>query len=411
MIDLALLREDPERISNQIYKKDPAFDVPSLIALDSSVRSLRLRVESLRQKKNELADSAKGGITSELREQSMAVGKELKEAESALYDAEVDFKALYLRCPNIPNDCLPEGNKEANAVVARHGQPPSFSFSMKNHVELGQLNKWFDFSAAATMTGSNFVLYRGQAVALLHSLILFMLQHNREFGYELIFPPFLVNEKSLENASNFPKFREEVYSVPGDNLYLIPTAEVNLANLYRDTIFSASDLPVRLTAATSCFRREAGGYGAAERGLIRVHQFEKVELFTYCEPDSSAQELEKMRSCAESLLQKLGLHYQVTLLAAQDCSFPSAQTYDLEVWLPSQGIYKEVSSCSNCTDFQARRASVRYRTDPNSKPRLVHTLNGSSLALPRLIAALMETYQTEDGSISMPPVLKGYGLL
>jgi seryl-tRNA synthetase len=225
----------------------------------------------------------------------------------------------------------------------------------------------------------------------------------------LILPPYLVNEKSLEVTGNFPKFKDQVYQIPNDDLYLIPTAEVSLANMYRDHIFAADDLPLRLTAWTSCFRREAGSYGATERGLIRIHQFEKVELFTFCQPEKAHEELDRMVSCAEKLLEMLGLTYRISLLAAQDCSFPSARTYDLEVWMPGQEAFYEVSSASNCTDFQARRGSIRYRKTATSKPELVYTLNASSLALPRLIVALMETYQQEDGSIKLPEILKHYG--
>jgi len=215
-----------------------------------------------------------------------------------------------------------------------------------------------------------------------------------------------VNEKSLIVAGNFPKFKDQVYAMPEDGLYLIPTAEVSLANLYRNQILVADQLPINLTAWTSCFRREAGSYGATERGLIRVHQFEKVELYTICEPEHSHNELERMLACAEDILKQLGLHYRISLLAAQDCSFPSAKTYDIEVWLPGQNAYYEVSSCSNCTDFQARRGLIRYKKTVDDKTHLVHTLNGSSLALPRLMVALMEVYQQKDGSILMPDVLK-----
>jgi seryl-tRNA synthetase len=210
----------------------------------------------------------------------------------------------------------------------------------------------------------------------------------------------------LTVASNFPKFRDQVYAVPEDGLFLTPTSEVNLSNLYRDKILSAEQLPIRMTSWTSCFRREAGGYGATERGLIRIHQFEKLELYTICEPEKSFQELDRMIACAESILKKLDLHYRISLLAAQDCSFPSAKTYDIEVWMPGQGAYYEVSSCSNCTDFQSRRGKIRYKAKEGDKAHLVHTLNASSLALPRLMVALMETYQQADGSIALPEILK-----
>jgi len=406
MIDLGLLREHPEVTAELLKKKDPAFDVDKLIELDGSVRSLRLEVEGLRREKNELAQKGKAGITPELREQSKKIGTTLKEKEKQLQETSEQFKQLYLRCPNIPEEDVPAGDKEQNVVVKQVGEKPVFSFTPKNHVELGAQNHWLDFERAAVMTGNNFALYKGDAVRLMYALTMFMLKNNIEAGFEPILPPYLVNAKSLEVASNFPKFKDQVYAIPEDNLYLTPTAEVNLSNLYRDTILSADQLPARMTAWTSCFRREAGGYGATERGLIRIHQFEKVELYTVSEPEKSEQELERMLACAETILQKLNLHYRVSLLAAQDCSFPSAKTYDIEVWMPGQGAYFEVSSCSNCTDFQARRGAIRYRPKPESKTELVHTLNGSSLALPRLMVALMETYQQEDGSIAIPDILK-----
>lgn len=411
MIDLMVLREHYEHVKTLLLKKEPTFPIEQLRMLDEQVRSVRSRVETLRHRKNELAQQGKSGITPQLREESIAIGKEIKEQEVALAGLEQQFHALYLRCPNIPEPDLPEGGKEANKVVAMFGMKPTFNFAIKNHVELGTALGWFDFEKAAQMTGSNFALYKGESVKLMYALTMFMLKHNAEYGYEYVLPPYLVNEQSLEIASNFPKFKEQVYAIVPDGLFAIPTAEVSLANMYRDTIFSVDQLPIRMTSWTSCFRREAGTYGATERGLIRIHQFEKVELYTYCEPEQSDAELEKMLACATALLQKLGLHYRVSLLAMQDCSFPSAKTYDIEVWMPGQNAYYEVSSCSNCTDFQARRGGMRYRKIANNKPTFVHTLNGSSLALPRLMVALMETYQQADGSVIIPDVLKGYGLL
>ena len=285
------------------------------------------------------------------------------------------------------------------------GKQPTFSFEPKNHLELGEALGWFDFETGSLIAGSQFPLYKGPAVTLIYALTRLMLKNNSKQGYQPIIPPTVVNEQSLIVASNFPKFRDQVYAIEADQLYLIPTAEVSLVNMYRNQILSAEQLPIRLTAWTSCFRREAGGYGAHERGLIRMHQFEKVELFTFSEPEQSPAELERMLSCAEDILKLLGLHYRVSLLATQDCSFASARTYDIEVWMPGQKAYYEVSSVSNCTDFQARRGSIRYRKTTTSKPALVHTLNGSSLALSRLMVALMETYQQPDGSIALPGIL------
>lgn len=410
MIDLGLLREKTAAVIEGLKKKDPTFDAQQLYDLDCRVRKMRLEIEQLRHKKNEMAAQAKGGVTQELREASIAVSKELKEKEQELQNVETAFNNLYLACPNLPEDDLPVGNKEANKVIKVVGEKPTFSFEVKNHLDLATALGWLNFDEAAVMTGSNFALYKGDAVKMIYTLTMMMLKNNIKHGYEPILPPYLVNEQSLIVASNFPKFKDQVFAVSEDKLYLTPTAEVNLASLYRNKILSASQLPIRLTAWTSCFRREAGGYGANEKGLIRMHQFEKVELYTLCEPHDSPAEQERMLACAEDILQKLGLHYRVSLLAAQDCSFPSAKTYDIEVWFPHLKEYREVSSISNCTDFQARRGLIRYKKTPESKTELVHTLNGSSLALSRLMVAIFETYQQRDGSIAIPDALKKEGL-
>jgi len=406
MIDLGLLREKPAYVIALLKKKDPSFDVQLLIDLDKKRRKLQVTVESLRHQKNELAKQAKDGITDELRAESIEIGKQLKEKEVELKKLEETFRAHYLHCPNLIQEDIPAGGEEANLVIRQIGQKQTHSFPIKHHVSLGEKLGWFDFEAAAKIAGKNFALYKGDAVRLLYALTMFMLKNNSKHGYSVIAPSVLVDETSLEVAGNFPKFKDQVYAITEDKLYLTPTAEVNLSNLYRDHLFMQDELPVRLTAWTSCFRREAGAYGATERGLIRIHQFEKVELFTICEPKNSADELERMLATAEDILKKLGLHYRIVLLAAQECSFSSAKTYDIEVWLPGQKDYYEVSSVSNCTDFQARRGLIRYKEQSTGKARLVHMLNGSSLALPRLMVALMEVYQQEDGSIAIPAILK-----
>ncbi len=405
MIDLGRLRKDPQEICALIKRKEPSFDIERLCSLDSELAKVRLSVEALRQQKNELAAQGKSGITDALRTQSIEVSKKLKSEEAQLEELEQAFNNLYLACPNVPDADIPQGFKEANKVVKIVGEKPHFSFPVKNHLELGTALGWFDFEAAATMTGTNFALYKGDGVLLLYALSMFMFKNNLKHGFKPVQVPYVVNEASLVVASNFPKFKDQVYKIGEDELYLIPTSEVSLANLYRKHILARQELPIRMTSWSSCFRREAGGYGSAERGLIRIHQFEKLELFTLCEPENSPAEQERMLACAEDILQQLGLHYRISLLAAQDCSFPSAKTYDIEVWLPGQQAYYEVSSVSNCTDFQARRGAIRYRQEAESKPELVHTLNGSSLALPRLMVALLEVYQQADGSIKLPEVI------
>ena len=405
MIDLARLRQDAQAVTALIKRKDPDFDVAGLISLDVRVRELTVHVETLRAQKNSLADQAKSGITPALRDASIAVGKDLKEKEIALKDAEDAFAHLALTCPNILLPGIPDGGKEANQVVRTWGTKVAFNFDFKHHVELGEQNKWFEFDAATTTAASNFVWYHEEGARVIYALTRLMLKNNRAHGFKMAIPPFLANETTLTVSGNFPKFKEDVFTVSADNLYAIPTAEVSLVNYYRDKIIPTDDLPVRMTAWTSCFRREAGNYGKMERGLIRIHQFEKVELVSLCKPENSEQELEMMVGCAESLLQQLGLHYQVSLLAAQDCSFQSSKTYDIEVWLPGQNRYYEVSSASNCTDFQARRGKIRHRKSQDDKTELVHTLNASSLALPRLMVALMEVYQQPDGTIVLPEVI------
>ncbi len=409
MIDIQLLKTHSD-YTQRILKKDPTFPIALLLEKEEAVRLLQAEIESLRSQKNALAQQSHKGVTDEIRKQSIALGTQLKEKEEAFVKIEEEYKTLLLSCPNIPEADLPVGNKEANYVVRQWGTKPTFDFTIKNHVELGEQNQWFNNEAAAKIAGSGFIFYQKESVKLLYALAFFMLKHNSKQGFEVMIPPYLTNEASLLTAGNFPKFKEEVFSVGADGLYLIPTSEVCLTNIYRDEIIDGEKLPIRMTAWSSCFRREAGNYGKMERGLIRIHQFEKVELFSICEPEHSQQELEKMVASAELLLQKLGLHYRVSLLATEDCSFQSAKTYDIEVWLPGQNRYYEVSSASNCTDFQARRGKIRYRKNAGEKPRLVHTLNASSLALPRLMVAIMETYQQSDGTIKLPDVLTDYML-
>lgn len=405
MINLTWLREDPKRVIALIKKKEPTFDVERMYELDEKLRSVRSEVEVLRQKKNELAQAGRSGVTQELRDQSIALGKELKQREQLLDEAQKEFDNLYLACPNVPFDDVPEGNKAENVAVKVVGKKPEFNFPIKNHLELGETLGWLDFEAGARMAGSQFPMYKGMGAQMVYALTRMMLKNNLKHGFEIMLPPCIANETALLVASNFPKFREQVYSISEDHLYLSPTAEVVLTNLYREHIFGDNQLPKRMTAWTSCFRREAGGYGATERGLIRIHQFEKVEIYTVCEPEQAAQEHERMLACAEDILHQLGLHYRVSLLAAQDCSFASAKTYDIEVWLPGQNCYYEVSSSSNCTDFQARRGSIRYKKAHMKKPELVYTLNTSSLAVPRLMVALLETYQQADGTVKLPETL------
>ena len=411
MLDLTEFRKNPDTFKKEVLKKDPSFDVDLFLALDEQFRNISLEVEALRKIKNDLAKEAKSGITSEIRERSIQAGKELKQKELILEEVEKQYKSMMLSCPNIMYPDVPVGGKEKNKEVKVVGEKKSFDFAVKDHLQLGNELGWFDFEGAARITGSNFAMYKGDGVKLLYSLTWLMLKNNIKHGFEPVLPPYLVSTKSMETSGQLPKFADGAYKVEDESLYLTPTSEVNLLNYYRDSILQVDELPKRVTSWTSCFRREAGNYGHAERGLIRIHQFEKVELVSLTEPNKSLDELDRMMACAEDILQQLGLHYRVVLLAAQDSSFQSAKTYDIEVWMPGQQSYYEVSSASTCTDFQARRAKIRYRQQEGAKTEYVHTLNASSLALPRLMVALMETYQQEDGSIQLPDCLKEQGWL
>lgn len=406
MIDLNRLRQEPEIVKGLILLKEPSFPIDRLYSLDHEVRSIKTEVEALRKEKNDLASLGAKGASPEVREKSITLGKTLKEKEAQLETVEAEFNQLWLSCPNIPQEDLPVGGKEANKPVSIVGEKPVFSFPFKNHVELNEKLGWFDLTIASTMVGSQFVMYKGMGAKIIYALTNLMLKNNTKHGFQVILPPYMIAEKGLFNAGELPKFKGAYYKVEQEDLCLIPTAEVSLTNLHANQILNRDQLPLRYTAWTSCFRREAGGYGSTERGLIRIHQFEKVEIYSISTPEDAQQEQQRMLECAQVLLKQLGLHYRVTLLAAQDCSFQSTKTFDIEVWLPGQDRYYEVSSCSNCSDFQARRAGIRYRTAPDAKPSLVHTLNASALALPRLMVAIMENFQQADGSVVLPDVLQ-----
>lgn len=404
MIDLALLRKEPKRVKDLILKKDPNFDVDMLIKLDEETRALKTEVESLRKDRNNISSQASSGITDDIRQQSIEISKKLKQKDEKLNTIEAELKKTWQSCPNIPMEDIPTGGKDKNIVVATFGEKPKFDFSPSNHMQIGEKLDWLDFNSAASMTGSQFVTYKGDAVKLMYALYNLMFKINTKHGFTPIMTPEIVTEQALINSGNLPKFADDVYKIPEDNLYLIPTAEVTLTNLYANKILDIDKLPIRHCCHSSCFRREAGGYGMQERGLIRIHQFEKIELYTICKSENSQDEQKLMLQCAEEILQTLGLHYRVSMLASQDCSFSSAKTYDVEVWLPGQDKYYEVSSISNCTDFQARRAAIRYKSSQNTSvpTTFVNTLNASALALPRLIVALIENYQTKDGDVQFP---------
>lgn len=405
MIDLRLLREQPEFVRTVLAKKDPSFPIDALAAADESVRLIRNTVEELRSEKNRLS---LGKPTPETIAQSKEIGARLASQEALLVTEEKKLNDLWYACPNLPEDVVPVGNKAENETVRSWGVMPQFSFEPKHHLVLNEKAKWFDLEVGTKIAGSQFVFYTPLGTKIIYALTNMMLKNNASFGYEPVLPPYVVSKEALYNAGNLPKFQGDFYELTENEGCLTPTAEVCLTTIHANEILSEEQLPKRYTAWTPCFRREAGGYGSLERGIIRIHQFEKVEIFAITKPEDSSAEQEKMVACAENLLKKLGLAYRVSLLAGQDCSFSSAKTFDIEVWLPGQNRFYEVSSASNCTDFQARRAQIRYKTADMKRPALAHTLNASALALPRLMVALMEQGQQPDGSIVLPPALQEY---
>jgi len=340
------------------------------------------------------------------------VSEGIKSLEEKLKTFDLELKSILLNIPNIPHESVPEGlSTESNLEVLRSGEKPEFSFSPKPHWEIGQNLGILDFERASKITGSRFAVYLGKGALLERALINFMLDiHTREKGYKEVIPPFIVNEASLTGTGNLPKFEEDLFKLRGLSWYLVPTAEVPLTNFYRGEILEEETLPQRFVAYTPCFRSEAGSYGKDIRGLVRQHQFNKVELMTFSFPENSYEELEKLRADAEDILKRLELHYRVVVLCSGDLGFSGAKTYDLELWMPNRDNFLEISSCTNCEDFQARRANIRFRseTKAKSKPQFVHTLNGSALALGRTVSAILESYQQEDGSVVVPKALRPY---
>jgi len=412
MLDLKAIRSDPEGGLARLRRRDPTLDLGPILALDEERRELQKRVDDLRRRQNEGSErlaSLKGGNPAE-REALLAEMKGLaadrKAAEERLAQVEQELEARLLELPNFPHDSVPSGTKEEKIVLRTVGEPPKFDFPPRHHLELARNLGLLDMDRAAKTTGARFPMYVGQGARLELALIRWMLElHAAEHGYTPVLPPYLANRTSFFVSGQLPKFGDELYHCPTDELFLNPTAESLLANLHRDEVLEESQLPLKYAAFTPCFRREAGTYGEEQRGLIRMHQFHKVELFHYAVPERSYAALDELVGHAEAVLTKLGLHYRVTLLTAQDLAYQSAKTIDLEVWLPAQGRYYEVSSCSNCEEFQARRGNIRYRPQAGGKPRFVHTLNGSGVATSRLFAAILEQNQDPQGRVVLPPVL------
>ncbi|HEY0971148.1 MAG TPA: serine--tRNA ligase [Gemmatimonadales bacterium] len=417
MHDLKLVREQPE-VLREALRRRGALDAlaPSLArleALEAERRRIIQDVEARKAERNsttqEVARRKRAGEDAgELVVRGRRLGEEIGALEGELGSTERELSAILLDIPNVTLPQVPEGGEEANVVVRSWGEPRS-SDGVVPHWEVGSRLGLLDLERAAKVSGSGFVAYRGRGARLVRGLLNFFLDlQTEEHGYEENWVPALVNRASMTGTGQLPKFEEDAYAVRGDDLFLIPTAEVPLTNLYRDEIIDGDRLPMAFTAFTPCFRREAGSAGKDTRGVLRTHQFDKVELVRYVAPEQSAEELERLTGHAEEVLRRLGLPYRVKLLAAGDTGFSSAMTYDLECWAPGVGSWLEVSSCSSFTDFQARRANVRYRPAKGEKPRFVHTLNGSGLAVPRVLACLLEHYQTGDGSVVLPDVLRPY---
>ena len=415
MLDINFIRNNPDKVKQAIaLKHENAASIDQILEVDTQRRSMIHACEQLKSKRNEKSKEVselkkKGQDASQIIEETKKIGDDIKSIEEKLKELDTQITNLMLRIPNIPAADVPIGKDEKdNVVVNSWGQRKTFDFTPLPHWELGSILNILDTERASKLSGSGFILLKGLGAKLERALFSFMLDvHTRDHGYTEVFPPFLVNRTSMTGTGQLPKLEEDMYRTAADDLFLVPTAEVPVTNIHRDEILSYKDLPICYTAYTPCFRREAGSYGKDTRGIIRVHQFNKVELVKLVRPETSYNELESLLGNAERILQLLGLEYRVAKLSTGDMSFAAAKCYDIEVWALGVGKFLEVSSCSNFEDFQARRTNIRFR-DEDGKLRFVHTLNGSGLALPRTVIALLETYQQKDGSVIIPDVLQHY---
>ncbi len=416
MIDPKLLRQSTEDVARNLARRGLEFDVPHYLALEKRRKALQVETEALRNERNTSAKSigkakSAGEDIEPLLAAVKSLGERLENAESSLSSLLEELQSIELGLPNLLFDDVPDGQDDAaNVEVRRWGEPAAFDFEVRDHIDIGESLGMLDFDAAAKVSGSRFAVMRGGLARLQRALIQFMLDvHVGEHGYEETYVPYLVHGHALVGTGQLPKFEADLFRTTTETpFYLIPTAEVPLTNLGRDVIFDAERLPLRFVAHTPCFRSEAGSYGQDTRGMIRQHQFEKVELVHLVEPRSSEQALEELTRHAETILERLELPYRVVTLCSGDTGFSAAKTYDLEVWLPGQQKFREISSCSNCTDFQARRMQARVRNAGTGRPELVHTLNGSGVAAGRALIAVMENYQQADGSIRVPDALESY---
>ncbi|RIY31523.1 serine--tRNA ligase [Psittacicella melopsittaci] len=421
MLDPVLLRTQTEEVARLLkLKRNVDLDVELVKSLESQRAQLQTSTESTQAKRNELAGlvgraRAKGENADELIAQANALGQNLDQEKAQLAQVQQQLFDIASRLPNLPADEVPLGKDENdNVEIKRWGTPRTFDFEVKDHVDLGELTDGIDFKSAARLTGSRFVVFKSDIARLHRALIQFMLEEHYKAGYQEVYVPYMVNQETLFGTGQLPKFAEDLFQIKpiddqGDKTYyLIPTAEVPVTNLVADQILNDKELPLRFCSHTPCFRSEAGSYGRDTRGCIRLHQFEKVELVHISKPEDSMEQLEKLTAQAESILEKLGLPYRRIVLCTGDMGFSAQKTYDLEVWLPAQNTYREISSCSNMGDFQARRMKARFRREGSKKPELVHTLNGSGLALSRTLVAILENYQQADGSIVIPEALRKY---
>lgn len=415
MLEIKFVRQNLNLVQSSILKRCKSADIESFKIYDSKVRAMLLEIEELRHRRNivsdKIASMKKKGIDSnalvlEMRDES----EKTKNLNSELLEYEEKLNKILMEIPNIPHSSVPEGKDSSdNLLIRTVGELPDFDFEPKHHWELGEKLKIFDFERASKITGARFPLYFGAGAKLERAVINFMLEiHTTERGYTEVLPPFMVNRQSLTSTGQLPKFEDDLFKLEGWDYYMVPTAEVPVTNIHRNEVLDESALPILYTAYTPCFRSEAGSYGKDTKGLIRQHQFNKVELVRFTKPENSYDELEKLTQDAEAILKRLNLPYQVVSLCTGDLGFSAAKTYDIEVWMPAQGVYREISSCSNFENFQARRGNIRFKRKGGGKTELVHTLNGSGLAAGRTVAAIIENYQQKDGSIIIPENLRRY---
>ncbi len=413
MLDIRLIRENPQVLVDALKNRNKDISLDAVLQDDKQRRELLVKVEELKSERNSVskqigAIKKAGGNADEIMEQMRKVGDTIAALDAQIAEIDARIQAFLMTTPNIPSPTTPIGKDETENVEQRKvGTPRTFAFEPKAHWDIGTNLNILDFDAAAKISGARFTVYRGLGARLERAVINFFLNEHVKNGYEEIYPPYMVTRSTMEGTGQLPKFEEDAYKVDKDT-FLIPTAEVPVTNLYRDMILPVEQLPIRHTAYSTCFRAEAGSAGRDTRGLIRQHQFNKVELVKIAKPEESYAELEHMTQSAEHVLQLLGLPYRVVALCTGDIGFSAAKTYDIEVWMPSYNRYVEISSCSNCEDFQARRAGIRFKRSAKDKPEFAHTLNGSGVAVGRTVAAILENYQNEDGSVTIPEVLVPY---